>query len=71
MLVYESEPSLGVPGSCIETKHFSALANPVAYLFNGEGNSEISAAVVVPVSTQSRIRLNAYRACARMRSDRF
>ena len=31
----------------------------------------LSAAVVVSDSTQSRIRLNAYRACARMRSDRF
>ena len=29
------------------------------------------AAVVVPDSTQSRIRLNAYRACARMRNDNF
>ena len=30
-----------------------------------------SAAVAVSDSTQSNIRLNAYRACARMRSDRF
>ena len=38
---------------------------------NGADRFRNVAAVVVPVSTQSRIRLNAYHACARMRSDRF